>query len=393
MLYSRRLDAVAHSATIEISDRVKRLRAEGRDVINMAAARPNFDAPPEVKAATIRALEDPQFSAYTESRGLLELREAVSRRLESDLGLRYDPQSEILVTVGQREGMFVALQALVDPGDHVLVPDPGWVTYRSAVALAGGEPVSIGFSPGDGFRPMLDDIERGAGDGARTLILNTPANPTGTVYSRRELEGIRDVAVDSDMIVITDEIYAPFLYDGKEHVSPASLEGMFERTLVTGAVSKAWAMTGWRVGFAAGPAELIDRMLMIHQHLVSCPCAFAQKGAVTALTGTAHRVDEMVASYRRRRDILARGFRDLPGMEYVVPEGACFFFPAFPGIAMGGRQLAAEFLERAGLALTPGEAFGPAGAGRLRISFAATPEDLLPDVLDRMSRVLTALVR
>ncbi|MFO7941451.1 MAG: pyridoxal phosphate-dependent aminotransferase [Bacillota bacterium] len=387
MKYSSRLESLSHSATITISDRVKRMRAEGRDVISMAAARPNFDAPPAVKEATAAAVLGGEYSEYSESRGLLELREAVSQRLSADSGVSYDPETEILITVGQREGLSLALGALVDPGDDVIVPDPGWVTYRCAVAMAGGTPLPFGFEADRGFRPRIEDIGA-TSTRSRALILNTPANPTGTVFTRDELEEIRDIAVAADLTVLTDEIYAPFVYDGLHHVSPAAIGGMRERTLVTGAVSKAWAMTGWRVGFAAGPAQLIDRMLMLHQHLVSCPCTFAQKGAVVALRECSGAVENMVRSYAARRDILARGLREIGGVDFAVPEGACFLFPRFEGISLDGETLVAEFLERGALALTPGEAFGSAGAGRVRMSFASTPEEMLREVLERIGRVL-----
>ncbi len=391
MKYSRRLEGVDYSATIDISDRVKRMKAAGRDVISMAAARPDFDAPAAVRRATSEAVLGGAYSGYSESRGLLELREAVSEHLYRWSGVEYDPESEVLITVGQREGLSLALGALVDPGDPVLVPDPGWLTYRSTVALAGGRPVSFGFCAEDDYRPRVGDLRRGIEGGARVTIINTPANPTGTVFSRSELESIRDLTEQCGATVITDEIYAPFTYDGHRHISPAAIEGMRDRTLVTGAVSKAWAMTGWRVGFAAGPSGLIDRMLMIHQHLVSCACTFAQKGAVVALREEHDTLSSMARSYLARRDILAEGMASLRGIEFNVPRGACFFFPAFPGIGMTGRELATRFLEDGDLALTPGEAFGPGGANRLRISFASTPEEMLPEVLRRMGAVLEGI--
>ncbi len=383
---AQRLKGVEYSATIGLSDAIKKMRLEGRDVISLAAARPDFDTPSSIKEAAISALRQPhEYIVYTESRGLLELRQAVAEKLSQENGLELDPEREILITVGAREGLFLAMQALVNPGDDVLVIDPSWLTYQALVRMAGGNPVFVPLYAEDGYHLDPEVLRSRVTDRTRAVILNTPNNPTGAVSTPAELEAIRDLAVERDLVVVTDEIYEYFVYDGHRHVSPASLPGMAERTLTTNACSKAWAMTGWRIGFIAGPASLIDKLLLMHQHLVSAPCSFAQKGAVTAYTSARDTVRAMVDSYRRRRDQIAARLADCPGVDFSVPEGACFFFLSFPGLGLSSEELSEKFLELGGLALTPGSAFGSQGQGHLRLSFATIGEDQVDEVMDRFS--------
>ncbi len=390
--FASRIDGVEYSATIELSDRIKQMQAEGQDVITMAAARPDFDTPDLVKEGAVSALRVPnEYTAYSESRGLLELREAVADKLRDENELDIDPEREILITVGAREAIFLALQVLVEPGDEVLVLDPSWLTYQAAIKLAGGIPVPIPLRPENDYRLDIDRMKSALTDSARVMVLNTPNNPTGVVFSRDEMRAIAETAMENDLVVITDEIYEHFLYDGSEHVTLATLPGMRERTVTTNACSKAWAMTGWRVGYGAGPADIIDRMLLVHQHLVSSPCAFAQKGAVLAFTEARENVKMMVQAYNRRRELLADGLARLPGIRFSLPEGACFFFPQFPGLDMDSRELSRQFLERGAIALTPGGAFGQEGEGHLRMSFASVNEKRIPDVLERIEKVLNEL--
>ena len=391
--FARRLRSVQYSATIGLSDTVKKMRLQKREAVNLAAARPDFDTPAHIKEATIDALRQPkEYTVYTESRGLLELRQAVASKLARENSVNVDPEREILITVGAREGLFLAMQSLVNPGDEVLVMDPSWLTYQAQVRLASGNPVFVPLFERDHYHLDPDVLRSRVTDRTKAIIVNTPNNPTGAVSTLEELKAIRDIAVEHDLVVVTDEIYEYFVYDGHKHIAPASLPGMQERTLTINACSKAWAMTGWRVGYVAGPADLIEKLLLVHQHLVSAPCSFAQKGAVTAFQEGRSSVDLMVESYRRRRDRIAKHLSDHQRVEFIVPEGACFFFPSFPDIDLSSEELTGIFLEQGGLALTPGSAFGEQGCGRLRFSFAGLSEDQIEEVMFGFKQVVDGLM-
>jgi len=385
--FAERMHTVQHSATIGLSDQLKEMQNDGKDVISLAAARPDFDTPQVVKEAAVEALRSGgQYTTYTESRGLLQLRQAVADKLQKENNLKIDPRKEVLITVGAREAIFCALQVLVDPGDEVLVFDPSWLSYRSAIQLAGGVPIPIPLMEEADFHPDPQQLMQLASDDVRVLVLNSPNNPTGAVFTSDEMREIARIAVERDWVIITDEIYEDFLYGEHEHISPAALSGMKNRTITCNSCSKGWAMTGWRVGYAAGPADLIDRMLAVHQHLVSSPCAFAQKGAVAAFTDARESVFDMVDSYRRRRQLLLDGLGGYPGVQFVPPEGACFLFLRFPGVQMNSEQLSQHFLRQSGLAMTPGAAFGEYGEGYLRLSFAGVDQQTIPEVLARLKR-------
>ncbi len=386
MKRANRLNCVDFSATIELSDRVRQLRAEGHDIISMANARPDFATPEIISEAAIAALRIPHtYTTYTASRGLLELREVIANKLQAENSVTYDPDTEVLITAGEREGLFLALQAFINPGDEVLVLDPGWVTYAAAIRLAGGIPVSVPLRRVNNYHPDPQELKAAITARTKAFVFNSPNNPTGAVFTREELMAVAELAIEHDFLVITDEIYEHFIYSDAPHISIATLPGMWERTITTNSTSKGWAMTGWRIGYAAAPPDMIEAMLLIHQHLISSPCAFAQKGAVKAFTEAQENVQVMMQSYRRRRDLLHHELQQYPKIQCLLPEGACFFFPYFGEI--DDVQLAYRFLEEAKLALTPGSAFGPQGKGCLRISFAGVSEDLIQEVGRRLRSV------
>jgi aspartate aminotransferase len=387
MSRAARLRDVQIKATTRLADQVRHLRERGVEPINLATARPDFDTPWAIKEATREAIAEPHtYVVYSESRGLIELREAIAAKLRYENGIEVDPGEQLLITAGTHEALSVALQALLDPGDEVVLVDPSWVAYQGMVRLAGGVPTFTTLRAG---RLDEDDLRAAITPRTKAILVNNPNNPTGTVLTRQELEGLARVAQEHDLLVITDEIYEHFLYDGRQHVSLATLPGMAERTLTINGVSKAYAMTGWRVGYAAGPSWWIEAMLLVHQHFISAPCTFAQKGAVAAFTVAKDAYAEMVAAYTRRRAALAAGLTSL-GLQVTPPEGACFYFPRFPG-GLSSQELSDLFLERAGLMLTPGSAFGPSGEGHLRLSFASLPESQVPEVVRRMENVMDEL--
>lgn len=385
---AKRLEQVDFSATIELSDRVRVLRAQGRNIISMANARPDFATPSQICEAAINALRIPHtYTTYTASRGLEELREAIARKLQDENGLSVDPTHDILVTAGEREALYLALQAFINPGDEVLVLDPGWVTYAASITLAGGIPVSIPLRYEHQYHPQKEDVIAVVTTKTRAMILNTPNNPTGAVFTPQEMQMFADLAIKHNLLVITDEIYEHFIYDDSTHISIATLPGMWERTITTNSTSKGWAMTGWRIGYAIAPEALIKPMLRIHQHLISSPCAFAQKGAVTAFDAARDNVRVMMDAYRQRRDLLAQALLQMPEVEVAIPQGACFFMPRFK-VDMTDWELTYAFLEKGGLAFTPGSAFGSQGKGYLRLSFAGINANQISEIIRRMGLVL-----
>lgn len=384
-----RLRDIGQKATSLLADSVRARVDSGGDVISLATARPDFDTPVPVKTALINAVAVPHtYMTYTESRGLIELRQAIATKLASVNGSHYDPEQEILITAGTHEALYVALQALVEPGDEVILIDPSWAAYHGMVRLAGAEPVLV---PLANDRLDVDAMRAAVTGRTRAILVNNPNNPTGTVFTVAELTALGSIAAEHGLTVLVDEIYEEFVYDGRRHVSLASLPGMRERTVLINGFSKAYAMTGWRVGYAAAPAWLIERMLIIHQHLISAPCSFAQKGAVAAYEMAREHVTAMVSSYTARRDRLWPALERLPGISAKLPEGACFFFLRYDA-DVTPEDFSREIAHRTGLLLTPGTAFGQTGRRHLRLSFAALPESLIPEVITRLETALEALV-
>lgn len=383
-----RFDAVSFKATNQLADGVRGMLAAGLDPISLATARPNFDTPAVIKQAVIEAINVPHtYMTYSESRGLIELREAVAEKLSGRNEVNYDPETELLITAGTHEALFTGLQALVQAGDEVLLIDPSWTAYRGMVRLAGAEPVMVPLVGG-----RLDAAVFRSAITAKTkaMVISNPGNPTGTVFTREELQVVADAAIDHGFVVLVDEIYEEFVYDDHQHVSLASLPGMQGNTLLINGYSKAYAMTGWRVGYAAGPAWLIDRMLVMHQHLISAPTSFAQKGAVVAYSQAGESVRQMVAEYRARRDALLPLLAEVPGVVASLPQGACFYLLCVES-ELTSVELTERLAREAALLITPGSAFGPSGEKHLRLSFAALPRERIPEVIARMTKVLANL--
>ncbi|MCC6311639.1 MAG: aminotransferase class I/II-fold pyridoxal phosphate-dependent enzyme [Trueperaceae bacterium] len=381
--------SVQPKATNTAAEGIPSFERGEREVLSLATARPDLDTPAVVKAAVIAAIQIPHtYMTYTASRGLPELRESVALKLGARNGVAYDPESEVLITAGTHEALYVGLQAVVEPGDEVLVLDPSWVAYNGMIGLAGGVARMVTLRDN---RLDIDALKRAITPRTRAFVFNNPNNPTGTVFTREELAAVVDLLAAHDILAIVDEIYEEFVYDGRQHVSLASLPGARERVLLINGYSKAYAMTGWRVGYAAGPSWLIDRMLIIHQHLISSPCAFAQKGASVAYLEAAEHVRAMVATYDRRRLLLNEALAAVPKVSYSLPEGACFYFLRVDS-GLDSATLAKTIASREGLVLTPGGAFGPSGERHLRFSFAALPEARVGEAVGRLAAALEAIV-
>lgn len=358
-----------------------------KDAISLGVGEPDFGTQWTISDAAIYSLRQGR-THYTANAGLIELREAVCRYMYERFQVAYDPASEVFMTVGASEGIDVALRVLVEPGDEVLLPDPSYVSYSPGVIFAGGVPVPIVTRAEDEFRLTADALRAAITPRTKALILPYPNNPTGAVMRREDLEAIADVLRGTSIIVIADEIYAELTYGGYKHVSFASIEGMRERTIVLNGFSKAFAMTGWRMGFVCAPRELIKIMLKVHQYTIMCAPTAGQYAALEALKAGAETnyayVQEMVRAYDRRRRIMLEAYREM-GLECFEPRGAFYTFPCIRSTGMSSQEFAERLLREEKVACVPGTAFGESGEGFVRCSYA-TATDKIIEAMARMKR-------
>jgi len=356
-------------------DRARELEKQGRKIIHLEIGRPDFDTPPHIVEAAVQALREGKHH-YSPNAGIIELRRAVADKYISEHGLAYEPDSEIVVTNGVAEGIFLAVNALLNPGDQVLIPDPRWVNYAPDAFTALAEPVSYTLVEEEGFQPDPEEIADKITSRTRMLILASPSNPTGGVIGPDVLAELARLAVEHDLVVVSDEIYEKIIFPPTQHICAASLEGLRERTVILNGLSKFYSMTGWRLGFALGPAALIEPMLRYHQYMITSTNTFAQWGGVEALRGDQGPAVAMVEEFKRRRDTIADAVDGLPGFSCSKPAGAFYFFPSIGDTGLSGVELAQLLLEEAGVATVAGEHFGRKGAGHIRISFANSLENL-----------------
>lgn len=352
-----------------------------KDVISLGIGEPDFDTPWHVREATVFALERGA-THYSSNLGYIELRRALAKYVAQHFGAEYNPENEILVTVGVSEALDLALRALINPGDEVLYHEPCYVSYRATILFAGGTPLAVETKAENGFRLTRAMLEAKCTPKTKLLMLNFPNNPTGAIMSRQDLEDIAAFARERDLIVITDEIYAELTYD-TPHTSIVSLPGMKERTIFLHGFSKAWAMTGYRLGYAAGPAELIEAMMKVHQYTMLCASSLAQKAAVEALNRHAD-VMTMVDEYRRRRNFVAAAFADM-GLECHRPLGAFYAFPSVAKFGLKSKDFALKLLHEEKVAAVPGTAFGDCGEGFIRCAYA-TSLDNIKEAMVRLKR-------
>jgi len=358
------------------------LVAEMKDVISLGVGEPDFVTPWHIREACVYALER-GYTMYTSNQGLLELREAIAGDIEGNYGVRYDPRSEILITVGVSEGLDLAMRALLAPGDEVLIPEPSYVSYAPCTVLAGGRPVFIKTGVENGFQVTAEMVEAAVTPRTRVLLLCYPNNPTGAVLERATVQAIAEVARARDLIVFSDEIYDKLTYEG-DHVCFSSLPGMKERTVLLNGFSKAYAMTGWRVGYAAGNPDFIAAMTKIHQYTMLCAPITAQTAAVEALRNGRPEMRRMVEQYNRRRHLVLRSFRET-GLPCFEPRGAFYAFPDITVTGLSSEEFAGQLLKEEQVAVVPGNAFGEQGEGYVRCAYAASLEDL-SEALKRMDR-------
>ena len=392
---SKRMARLSPSMTFAMNQMSNDLKAKGIDIVNMTLGEPDFNTPEHVKAAACTALEE-NYTHYTPVGGSLSLREAISDKLQKENGLTYAP-ADILVSNGAKQSLCNVVMALIDEGDEVIIPAPYWVSYPQMVLLAGGTPVYVETGIEQGFKMTPEQLEKAITPKTRMLILCSPSNPTGAVYSKEELKALADVILrHEDVLVVSDEIYEHLNYVGA-HASIATREGMRERTVIINGVSKAYAMTGWRIGFLAAPKWIVSACSMLQGQYTSGPCSVSQKAAEEAWRGSQVCVEEMRQAFERRRNLLVGLLREIPGLEVNVPDGAFYLFPkcsSFFGKSDGTKviktstDLAMYLLEKGHVAVVGGDAFG--APEYFRLSYA-TSEEKIKEAAKRMAGALALL--
>ena len=366
------------------------LAATMKDTISLGVGEPDFKTPYHIRNAAIDSLVDGE-TQYTGNRGLLELRNEISLYLSERYGVTYSPEDQILVTIGASEAIDLALRAIASPGDEILVPEPSYVSYSPGVIFAGGTPVGVETLEKNDFRLTPESLEKAITPKTKALILPYPNNPTGAVMNREDLAAIAEVIFSHDLFVISDEIYSELIYDGHVHVSFAAIPGMYDRTLTINGFSKAFAMTGWRVGYACGPDDMISVMNKIHQYAIMCAPRQGQVAAAAALrTGRENGYEDVLRmrnSYDRRRRLMVDAFRSM-GLHCFEPYGAFYAFPSIRCTGMKSEDFCAELLKSKKVAAVPGTAFGPGGEGNIRCCYA-TAVDKLNIALERMAEFVS----
>lgn len=360
---------------------------EMKDAISLGVGEPDFDTPWRIREEGIYSLEKGR-TFYTSNSGLKELKEEICNYIERKTSVVYDPKSEVVVTVGGSEGIDIAMRAMLDPGDEVLIPQPSYVSYLPCAVLAGGVPVVIPLQNKNEFKLTREELEAAITPRTKILVLPFPNNPTGSIMTREDLEPIAEVVKEHDLFVISDEIYSELSYQG-EHVSIAEFPGLRERTIMINGFSKGFAMTGWRLGYACGPAEIIEQMIKIHQFAIMCAPTNSQYAAIEGLRNCQPEVDEMREAYNQRRRFLMHEFRRI-GLKCFEPYGAFYVFPDVSEFGMTSEEFATRFLEEERVAVVPGTAFGASGEGFIRISYAYSLEDLKV-ALGRLERFIERL--
>ncbi|MCP3028502.1 aminotransferase [Halobacillus sp. A5] len=358
------------------------LAAQMEDVISLGVGEPDFVTPWNFIEQSFHALEQ-GYTSYTENAGMLELRQEISGYLNSNFQLSYNPEQQVIVTVGASQAIDLALRTVVEPGDEVIVVEPGFVAYVPTVSLAGGTPVTIQTKPENDFKLQPEQIEEVITPRTKAIMLCNPNNPTGTFLSKPELEQLSAVIEKHDLLVLSDEIYAELTYD-EDYTSFASLPDMKERTILISGFSKAFAMTGWRLGYAAGPEEIISSMVKIHQYTMMCAPTMAQHAALEAMKNGKPSVQEMIESYKQRRNFIVSSLNEI-GLDCPNPGGAFYAFPSIQATGLSSAEFAEQLLQEEQVAVVPGEVFGESGEGYIRCSYATSLKQL-DEAMERIKR-------
>lgn len=384
---NRRVTEIPPSMSLGIASRAKALRAEGKTVCNLAAGEPDFDTPEHIKQAALKAMSDGA-TKYSPVAGLRELRDAIVDKLSAENGLTYTAE-QVVVTNGAKQALFNTVMALCNPGSEVIIPSPYWLSYPEMVKMAEAVPVFVACSEDHQFKLQPPDLEAAITEKTVAVLLNTPSNPIGTAYSAGELKALADVAVRHGLTIISDEVYEKIVYDGFEHVSVASLSSdIYQRTVTVNAFSKAYAMTGWRLGYLAGPSALVEAISALQSHTTSGANTFAQHGAIMALNGPQAEVETMVRAFTERRDVLYARLQALCGVTCVKPRGAFYMFPTIASTGLDSVTFCERLIDEAGVAAVPGAAFG--SDANIRLSYACDM-GTIRDAMDRLETFIASL--
>ena len=384
--FAQRMAGLGTETAFEVLAKARELERHGKSVVHLEIGEPDFDTPEHIKDAAVKALRD-GYTHYTPSAGLFEAREAIAEHLEATRKIPVHPD-EVVVTPGSKPVMFFAILALVDPGDEVICPDPGYPIYESVARFVGATPRPLVLREERGFRVDPDDLRRLITPKTKLLVLNTPHNPCGSVLTREDLTAVAEALQHTNAFVLSDEIYWQIMYEGN-HYSIASVPGMKERTIILDGFSKAYAMTGWRLGFGVMPKDLAARMTQLMVNSNSCAAAFTQIAGIAALRGPREPIERMVAEFRRRRDVTVSGLRGIDGVTCMMPAGAFYAFPNVNRVEPDSKRLADFLLTEGGVACLAGTAFGEHGRGYLRFSYANSVEN----IREGLQRLQAALLR
>ncbi len=388
MKLAARVSQVTPSLTLAIAAKAKALKAEGIDVCSFSAGEPDFDTPAHIKAAAVKALEEGK-TKYGAAAGEPKLREAIAHKLKIDNGLDYKSEN-VIVTNGGKHSLYNLIVALIDPGDEVIIPAPYWLSYPEMVTLVGGVPVIVPTDATTGYKITPEQLRKAIAPKTKLFILNSPSNPTGMVYTPDEIKALAQVVVDADIFVVSDEIYEKILYDGAEHISIGSLgKEIFDRTLISNGFAKAYSMTGWRLGYLAGPVEIIKAASTIQGHSTSNVCTFAQYGAIAALQSSQDCVEEMRQAFAKRRQVMLDRLNAIPGLSTAKPDGAFYLFPDISKTGLKSLEFCDALLEEHQVAVIPGIAFG--ADDNIRLSYA-TDMATIEKGMDRLEKFVKSRI-
>lgn len=382
-----RVGEVPPSITLAIAAKAKAMRAEGIDVCSLSTGEPDFDTPEHIKAAAKQAL-DAGKTKYGPVAGEAQLKAAIARKLHDDNNLNYQPEN-IIVTNGGKHSLYNLMMALIEPGDEVIIPAPYWLSYPEMVKLASGKPVIVRTDASTGYKITPEQLSRSITPKTKLFVLNTPSNPTGMVYSPAEIQALAEVIVDRDILVVSDEIYEKIIYDGAQHVSIGSLgQEIFDRTIVSSGFAKGYSMTGWRIGYLAGPMELIKATSTVQGHSTSNVCTFAQYGAIAALESSQESVEKMRLAFADRREVIFELLDAIPGISCIKPDGAFYMFVNISKTGMSSLEFCDAFLEQQQVAVIPGIAFG--ADDHIRLSYA-TDLGTIKKALERLDKFVRSI--
>ena len=388
MKLAARVSQVTPSITLAIAAKAKAMKAEGIDVCSFSAGEPDFDTPAHIKAAAAKALDEGK-TKYGPAAGEPKLREAIAHKLKNDNGLNYKSEN-VLVTNGGKHSLYNLIVALIDPGDEVIIPSPYWLSYPEMVTLVGGKSVIVETDASTGYKITPEQLKKAITPKTKLFVLKSPSNPTGMVYTPGEIKALAKVIVDADIYVVSDEIYEKILYDGAEHISIGSLgEEIFSRTLISSGFAKGYSMTGWRLGYLAGPVEIIKAASNIQGHSTSNVCTFAQYGAIAALESSQDCVEEMRQAFAKRRQVMFERLNAIPGLSTAKPDGAFYLFPDISKTGLKSLEFCNAILESHQVALIPGVAFG--ADKNIRLSYA-TDMETIEKGMDRLEKFVRSRI-